>query len=513
MAIKTFAAIVVGSFECNMKIFEFGGKAPMREIDSVTQKLDLGSITYAEQKIDNEHMDEVCMVLKEYVAIAKAYKVEAISAVGTSALREAKNFAIIQDQIEQRTGLRVHIISNAQQRFLNYKSIASREDVLRGVIEEKTAIVDMGGGSMQISLFDEGALVNTQNLDLGVLRIQDLLHSFEATNAQLEGLVEELATAQLSTYKKLYLKDREIKNLIVVDNYINAWAVSILGREARRAMISLEQIEKLIDSMRGRNVVDLAYALYMPEEKVPLVFIGALLVRRIALLSGATCVWIPGTALADGIAFDYGEKKKYVTGTHDFEKDILACARNISKRYQGSRKRGEALEKTAITIYDAMKRVHGLGKRERLYLQLSAILYDCGKYINMADIGENSYHIVMATEFIGLSNTEREMVANIIRFNHTDFIYFGQTGSRLMDRDSYMIVAKLTAMLRLANALNPGGKQKLKGLKAYLKEEELILSVNTQESIALERGFFAECAAFFQEVFSVTPILKQIKQM
>ena len=194
---------------------------------------------------------------------------------------------------------------------------------------------------------------------------------------------------------------------------------------------------------------------------------------------------------------------------HDFEKDIAACAVNISKRYMGSRKRSETLENLTTCIFDSMKRVHGLGKREKLYLRLAAVLHDCGKYISMVDIGETSYQIIMATEIIGLSRQEREIVANIVRFNHSRFIYDGQeTG---MSREGFLTVAKLTAILRLANSLDRSHKQKLRGLKAVLKENQLILTVDTQEDITLEKGFFQANAAFFKEVFSVEAVLRQRK--
>ena len=108
---------------------------------------------------------------------------------------------------------------------------------------------------------------------------------------------------------------------------------------------------------------------------------------------------------------------------HDFEQDIIACAQNISKRYMGSKKRSETLEKITLTIFDSTKRVHGLGKRERLLLRIAAILHDCGKFISMMNLGECSYHIVMSTEIIGLSHTEREIVANVVKYNHADFDY------------------------------------------------------------------------------------------
>ena len=142
---------------------------------------------------------------------------------------------------------------------------------------------------------------------------------------------------------------------------------------------------------------------------------------------------------------------------------------------------------------------------------LAAILHDCGKYISLVNIGETSYNIIMATEIIGLSHQEREIVANVVRFNHSKFFYYGQQGTGGPDRDSYLTVAKLTAILRLAGGLDRSHKQKLKGLKASLKDNQLIFTVDTQADITLEKGFFRTRGEFFREVFSVEPVLKQHK--
>lgn len=514
MSVRTFAAIDVGSFELTMKIFEFSGKNNMREIDCVSRRLDLGTDTYSNGKISNGKMDELCRTLKEFTVIMRAYKVEAYKAYGTSAIREAENTTIVQDRIAQRTGISVDILSNSEQRFLDYKSVAAKGESFRRVIEEKTAILDIGGGSIQLSLFDNDTLVSTQNLRLGVLRIQEFLNRYAAKGSQMENVIDEMAMAQLGTYKKLYLKDREIQNLIVIDDYISPWAVKRTGKDSSKAVIEAEDFDVFMEKLRGGGSIRSAMELGIAEERAPLAFISAVLISRIAKLMGVQRIWVPGVSLCDGIAYEYAEKIRMFQGEHDFEQDIVACAMNISKRYMGSRKRAETLENISATIFDSMKKVHGLGKRERLYLRLAAILHDCGKYISMMNIGETSYQIIMATEIIGLSHLEREIVANVVRFNHSRFVYYGQQqGANSLDRDSYMIVAKLTAILRLASGLDRSHKQKLKGLKAALKENQLVLSIDTQEDITLEKGFFADREEFFEEVFSVEPVLKQRKSL
>ena len=121
MSLKTFAAIDVGSFELTMKIFEYSGRNSIREIDCISRRLELGSDTYSDGKISRDKMDELCRTLSEFGQIMKTYRVEAYKAYGTSAIRETENTTIVQDQIAQRTGIRVEILSNSEQRFLDYK--------------------------------------------------------------------------------------------------------------------------------------------------------------------------------------------------------------------------------------------------------------------------------------------------------------------------------------------------------------------------------------------------------
>ncbi len=509
MGVKTFAAIDVGSFELVMKVFEFAGKNKIREIDTITRRLDLGSDTYGGGKISPLKFDELCRTLKEFAAIMKMYKADAYKAYGTSAIREVSNTEIILDQIAQRTGIKLEVLSNSEQRFLDYKSIASRGEIFGKIIEDKTAIVDIGGGSIQISLFENDTLAATQNLRLGVLRVQERLNHLNVGSMKMDELVDEMTTAQLSVFKKMYLKDHTIKNIIVVDDYLSPWAVKMADSDAHKAVAAKERYEELMARLHTSSNYEVAQLMDIPEEKAALARISAVILRRIVEETGAERIWAPGVTLCDGIAYEYAQQQKLLTGEHDFEKDILACALNISKRYMGSRRRAETLEKIALTIFDSMKKVHGLGKRERLYLQLATVLHDCGKYISMVNMGETSYNIIMATEMIGLSHREREIVANIVRYNHSEFAYEEQL--RMTDQAAYLTVAKLTAILRLTNSLDRSHKQKMKGVKARLEEHCLILTAETMEDITLEKGFFEERADFFQEVFGIRPVLKQRK--
>lgn len=514
MAVTTFAAIDIGSYELEMKIYEMSGRNGMKQIDDIRYRLDLGTDSYGTGKISYHTVNELCDILKEFQRIMKSYKVTDYRAYGTSAVRESQNTKILLEQIKQRTGIRVEVLSNSEQRFMDYKSVASKTEDFNKMLERGTAIVDIGGGSIQLSLFEKGKLTTTQNLRLGVLRLQERMNHLNAASSKIEGLIDEIASAQLSVFKKMYLKDSKIENIIIVDDYLSVVLQDTKITGDRPGLISVQNYMDFLDSLQSKTLTEIAGTLDIPRENAMLLFISSVLVKRIAKFMDAELLWAPGATLCDGMAYEFAEQHKIFKVAHDFEADILSSAENISKRYMGSKKRGETLERIALTIYDSIKKIHGLGKRERLLLQLSARLHDCGKYISMVNLGECSCQIIMSTEIIGLSHKEREIVANVVKYNHMPFEYYESTGKNIMmDEDAYLTIAKLTAILRVANGLDRSHKQKFKDIRTVVKDGQLIIHIDTSADITLERGLFTQRADFFEEVYSIRPVIKQKKTL
>ena len=514
MPVKTFAAIDVGSFELSMKIFEFSKKNSMKEIDHIRYRLDLGSDTYAHGKMGFDKVDQLCRILCEFITIMESYKVTDYVAYGTSAVRETENTVIILDQIRIRTGIKVGVLSNSEQRFLDYKSIASKGEGFTKIIEKGTAILDIGGGSIQISLFDRDSLVTTQNLRLGVLRLRDKLGKLQPKASHYEYLVEELVSSQLMIFKKLYAKENEIKNIIIVDDYVSMILQKIMADSPNSGYITTKQYLSFIESIKQKTPEEISKALNVPSENASLMLLSAMLIKQLINIMDIELLWAPGVTLCDGIAYEYGEKNKFITQKHNFEQDIIACAVNISKRYMGSKSRGEMLSKISLNIFDSMKKLHGLSKRERLLLHIVSLLHDCGKYISLANVAECSYNIIMSTEIIGLSHQEREIVANVVKYNHLDFEYFEEMDSQsTIDKQAYLTIAKLTAIIRIANGLDRSHKQKFDNMQVFLKDRELVIAISNDEDITLEKELFVTKADFFEEVFSIRPVIKQKKKI
>ena len=506
MAVRMFAAIDVGSYELGMKIFEFSNKGGMKEIDSIRHSIELGTDTYQTGLIDMDHMDELCDVLSDFSSIMKSYKVDDYKAYGTSAIRETKNTEIVREQIKLRTGIRVDVLSNSEQRFLHYKAAAIKGSRFDEFIREGCAIVDIGGGSIQISLFDNDALVTTQNIRLGVLRAQDMLAALQPKTRDVEGILKELIDNQLQVFKKLYLKGRTIKNLILIDDYISAMLYHMGSKD--RSFTS-DRFRRITDEMKTMSPGDIARTYGISEETVPLLLPAVVLISRVLKITKAENIWSPGVSLCDGMAYEYAEKEKLVHYRHDFENDIIACAKVMSKRYLGNEERNELIEKVACDLFDATRKIHGMGRRDKLLLRITSLLNDCGRYISIEAGAECGYEIIMATEMIGLSHAEREIVANIVRFNKMQFKYYDELAMvSLIDKASYLKIAKLSALFRISDGVCRSYRTKVNDVRFSVKGNELVINVYTVDDINLEQGFFFRKASLFEEVFSIKPVLK-----
>lgn len=510
MAIRTFGAIDVGSYELGMKIFELSSKNGMKIIDHVRHRIPLGTDTYHNGKISNERMDELCRVLSDYAKIMDSYKVSGYKAYGTSAVRETENTMIVLEQIKMRTGLSIGVLSNSEQRFLHYKAVASKGSIFEDFIRKGTAIVDLGGGSIQLSLFDDGQLITTQNLRLGVLRLQDMLGTLAPRTKDYEQVLDELIDNQLYFFKRQYLKGHEIENIILIDDYISPAMVS-LRPETR--MVSVEEFKNATRQMRKITPEELANRFAIPEESAHLMLPACALVGRILKITKAEKIWCPGVDLADGIAYEYAEKEKLFKNPHDFENDIVSAAAVLSKRYNGNKERNQLVESIALKIFDGTHKIHNLSKRDRLLLRIAAILGDCGRYMSLEAAAECGYNIIMNNEMIGLSHSEREIVANIVRFNKVQFEYYDELSRKFgIDHETYLRIAKLTAIFRVADGVCRSYRAKVSDVKISLKSGELTLGIDCVESIALEQGFFGRKSSLFEEVFAVKCILKYTKK-
>lgn len=501
MAVSTFAAIDVGSYEIQMKIFEISAKNKIVQIDHVRHVLEIGKDTYTYGKVSFEVIYELCEVLTDFARIMKEYQVDVYEAYTTSGIREASNCRIILDRIKVRTGIEVKILSNSEQGFISLMGIALKGERFHELIKEGTVVIDVGSGSIQISLFENQHLTAARNIKLGSMRIRELLYSLSNDREHLDLLIEELIENDLETFRRMILDGKTVKNMIALGDNIVWFARKGTEFKVREDMTRKQFLERF-RTLTAKSPMQISEKIGVTEEQATLLIPSVLVYKKMIEETDAQNIWIPASDLCDGIVAQYAVRSGKQTFTHDYREDIVYSARMMAERYKTDMGYIQVLESNVLNIFDATKKIHGLGKRERMLLEIATILSDVGKYISMTYAGQCAYDIIMNSEILGLSGEERTLVANVVKYNFDNVLEHGNAANNLT-------LVKLTAILKLATAMDRSHRKKFKNLKIDLKDNAMYITARTKDDITLEKGLFARKAAFFEEVYGITPVIKQ----
>ena len=502
---KLFSAIYIGSYEIILKVFQVNKAKEVKEIDCLKEKSGIALDIYNTGSISFETTDHLCDVLKDMTKTLEMYQVKDYQVYVGSTIHQAKNDLFVLEQIKLRTGMSATVLSNSEHRFLSYQAVASLPRFSE-MVEESAAIVDVGGASLQITLFVHGKIKTTQHIMMGAVTLRENIRRLSHA-ANYREQISQILYKELEVFCAMYLKDTKVKYLILLGDHVAALAGG-LGLSGEDKCMKADQYQELLGAERRGKLTELTGKMSLLEDNQELIEPFFLLHRAIAERISSKYVFVPGIAINEGIAYHYFYENKILKSPHDFDQDIVSAAWSISKRYGSYQPHLKALEKISLMIFDTMKKQHGMGKRERLLMRVVSILHDCGKYLSISEAADCSYTIIMSSEILGLTHREREMVANAVAFNRKQLVPYQEMADRF-SQEEYMTIVKLLAILKVANALDRSHRQKFKEIRMSVRDSRLNIVVEASDSFVLEKGLFEEKADFFQEVFSIRLVLQE----
>ncbi|MCI0416339.1 HD domain-containing protein, partial [bacterium] len=178
-------------------------------------------------------------------------------------------------------------------------------------------------------------------------------------------------------------------------------------------------------------------------------------------------------------------------------------ARGLAAKYHSNENHIEQVRKLALTIFDQLQDEHRLGRKERLYLEVAALLHDVGTFISDRSHHKHTWYIISSSEIFGLSRSDMDLIANIARYHRKS----PPTRSHLpyisLDRESRMIVSKLAGILRVADALDQDYSKKIQTLKIVPDQERgrYVLEVEADGDLAMEKLSLQNKSDLFREIF------------
>lgn len=499
---KYYGLIDLGSHEISMTIYSVKEGQDYKLLEKVSRTLALGADTYAHKRISIDKIRELGEIFKDFELKLKEYPKLELIAFAESAIREAENQLYVLDYLSRETGIDVKVLSSNEQAqyqlFSYYNSIENFSDY----IKKSALFLDLGAGSVQFTLFENGKLAATQNMRLGSLRVHAVLEELQARNLNYKEYLLEYISGDLAYYKNFESRLGQIEHLFISGENLNYIKALANIPEGKMAELEFSDLENILEELDGLSLSELVQQKHFPEDHARLILPTALMLREVFRFTEKDTAYLPDSSLDKGVLIGSGFSNNIDLLQRDYLEDRISLARNLASRYETDKNHCGQVEFLAIELFDGLKKHHGLKKQEKHFLQLASILHNVGKFINIVSEDKRSYEIVKVAEIPGLAPCDLEFIALIIYFHEADNRHKPEVDYRLSDK-KLVALAKLSAILGLANAMDSSHQQKIKKIKIENKKEYLRFVLYSNEDIGLELWKLSKEQAFFEDVFSI----------
>lgn len=507
MAKNLIAVIDIGSLTARLKIYEIGSSGRPKEIETVRMFTSLGTRSYLAGVIEAEQLDEICDCLRSFDIKCKEYRISRVLCVATSAIRDARNRDVIVEQIRIRTGFRIEVLDNSMERFYQNMAVRERMPELNTLIKEGTMILDIGASSLQATVYNKSDFVFSQNMVLGSLRIYEMLSDLQSKTTHYEDVLQEFIAQDLDDYHAVEPKGIVYKSLVAFGGELGFLKRLLNLTPNENALMSKADFMKVYEYLFRNSPQDLSLNDHIPTNIAPLLLPCAMIIKNMLEYTGVDTIYLPQASLSDGIIYNHCARYSGYKLSSNPEDDLLRAARNVAKRYKSDKKHLEFVENIATQIFDASSKFTGLSGRDRLLLRLSAILHECGKYVHARAHNDAAYSLVKYTDLIGLNSDELDTIALVVRLYPKQNPYENYYYQNLPPYKK-VLVSKLTAILRIADALDSSHKQKSKLVTVQLNPESLHISCQSEADMSFEVWSFEHRSGLFEEVIGVKPELR-----
>ncbi len=500
------AVIDIDSNLLKMRIAQLRKNA-ISDLDRLEKPVRLGHEVFTTDKISFESLRELSELLKGYGEVMKEYDVGPYRVVATTALREAKNRSFVVDQLKIQNDMTVEVLEENQEKALIYSKVLEYLGRAQGKRKESALIAYIGAGTIGFAVYDGAKMIFSQNIPMGSIKLHDMLSGVENDTDNFYAVVEEYLDTVMG-HIAIPTETGQVTNLVLTGGGIQLIArVCNVDTSGESFEIGTDRLKELFRQICSAPQEKIGIRYNLAEESADLLYSSLAIAIRLMDFSTSDKVIFPKAELWDALIHHMLVPKSETMFREQIRASAISCAQNIATAYHCNRAHSECIRKFACKIFDKMKGFHGLDGRERLLLELAAILHECGYYVAVKQHLLNSFDLIKDMDIYGMTDEEMLIAAYVARYNDDDVPSYEEPGIDGLSDEKRLVVAKLVAIFRLANALDKSQKQKLKDISVRQENNRLMISAKSDADLLLEKWAFAQCAPFFQEVFGLHPEL------
>lgn len=451
------AVIDIGTNSVHMVLAEVLPDFTYKILDRFKEMARLGNGAFESQRLSDEAIARGLSVIGRLVTLAKNKGYDRMLAVATSAVREAKNGGDFIDRVKEQTGLRVRVISGAEEARLIFLGVKNSVPMT----EQPALAVDIGGGSVEVMAGNREQLLQAKSLKLGAIRLADQFLKRTPPSERMLHALEELITEQLTQTLEGF-KAKRFDSLIATSGMAANLAEVIHLRRTNRplpqlnlATVSLKEVKEIEQVLRHSTIKERLAITGLDPKRVDTLFPATMVLRRLMELAQRDELVLCDKAIREGIIYDFIERhRERIKAEADIpdlrRRSVLALAR----RCQVPETHTLHVAALALRLFDQTKRLHNLGDTERDWLEFAAILHDIGYLINERQHHKHTHYLITHSELGGLSSEEITVVANVARYHrrahpHSKHDSFDELTPKLQ-----RTVRILSALLRIADGLD-----------------------------------------------------------
>jgi exopolyphosphatase / guanosine-5'-triphosphate,3'-diphosphate pyrophosphatase len=444
------AAIDVGSNSVHLLIADVSPDGHVEVVDRVKEMVRLGRRSFTTGVLSEEAMDLAMRVLSHFRRLVEMRHVDRIRAVGTSAVREARNRGQFISRIRRETGVEVEVISGHEEAHLIYRAAQHALGLEGG----PHLLVDLGGGSVELVLVKDRRPQWMKSAKLGAARMMEqFLLDDPPTSAQckrLESHFEEEIGGQMRSARRAGVV-RTIGTSGTINTLV-AMARAARGEELGTLHSSTASAAEIARLCRRIVAANAAMRLALPgidAKRVDQVLAAAMLADFVLRHSGAkemsACLW----ALREGMLLELAEATN--RGAREIRRGSVNA---LATRFAGDNLHGRQVAKLALMLFDATAVTLELPESSRELLEYAALLHDIGHAIDHDRHNRHSYYLVKNADLLGFEPVEIEMLALALRAHRKQSAQLDAPEWQALSAGKRRVARGMAAILRVADALD-----------------------------------------------------------
>jgi len=498
----TFAAIDIGSNSVRLKIarLESGRLKKVHEDREVTR---LGEGVFNGGVLSPETMSETIRVLRRFHRATQECGTDSVKVVATAALRDARNSQVFLEWVRTRLGWTAEVVSGLEEARLIHLGLVSS-----GRLGSHSALlVDLGGGSCELTLSREGRIRDTVSLSLGAVRLtgEFLKHDppRKSELKQLQGFVARGVGR---------IQDR-IKSARVGEVIATSGTAAALVSMARYMALRKRRTPGKVTRQMMRGIVKQLTSMTLEQRrKVPgigprraeIICAGALVYTELLERCNLAGFRYSSLGLRDGIlaqmAADYDRSTR---SGRAIESERWDSIRRAGEHYRVDMRHALDVRESALHLFEALKSVHHLPPEYREWLSAAAMLYEVGDYVNRAGHHRHTYYILSNSEILGYTPQQRRIIAAIARYLGKSRPTLSERPMSVLSAEEQEAVTKASMLLRIARAVNLNRNQSVEQVGVSVRGDRVSLKLTPRGKtrLDLEVWTIEKDRDYFREVF------------